>query len=204
MKILIILLLILNILKADAFYINNYDKQRIIKLYYKKQIIQRIKNFREFFKKTKKFSEIKKVNRVNSYINRIIGKADKTNEWITPKEFLIRGQGDCEDYAIAKYFALKKLNIDTRKLFFSIVKQRGSKTYHMVLLYKKYDKLLVLDNLSWKILPLKERKDLKFYYAFNQYASYILKNNKLEKEVSIRRGEVNYFNKIIKDVKRGK
>jgi predicted transglutaminase-like cysteine proteinase len=204
MKYIFALLIFVNLLNADAFSINKKDIKRIKKQYTKKQTIQRIYNFNQFFKNTMKYNDIAKLNRVNTYINKIIGKADQTNEWITPKEFLIRGRGDCEDYAITKYFALKKLKLDTNKLFLSIVKVKGSKNYHMVLLYINNNEILVLDNLSWKILTLKKRKDLIFYYAFNKYGSYIIKNNKLKKERHIRRGEVDYFKNIIKDIKEGK
>jgi len=204
MKYFLILFIFINILKADAFSVNKDDIKRIKKLYDKSQTIQRIYNFKKFFQKTKTCTEVNKLNRVNSYINKIIGKADKTNEWITPKEFMIRGRGDCEDYTLTKYFALKKLNLDTNKIYPSVVKVKGSKNYHMVLLYEKDHELLVLDNLSWKMLPLQKRKNLKFYYAFNENGSYIMKNNKLVKEENINRGEVKYFKKMIEDIKNGK
>jgi len=203
MKIIIYILIFTNILLADAFSINNNDIQRIKSLYNKTQTINRIYNFKVFFQKAINFNELKKLNRVNYYINRIIGKSDETNEWITPKEFLIRGRGDCEDYSLTKYFALKKLNIDTNKIYPSVVKVRGSKDYHMVLLYEKDNDFLVLDNLSWKMLPLEKRSNLEFYYAFNEKGSYIMKNNKLVKEHGIRRGEVEYFKKMLKDIKEG-
>jgi len=204
MKYLFFILIFFNILNADAFSINSEDKQRIKNLYTKKQIVKRINNFHEFFKKAKNYDEIKKLNRVNNYINRIIGKGDKTNEWITPKEFLIRGRGDCEDYAITKYFALKKLNIDTTRLYLSVVKVKGSRNYHMVLLYVKDKSIYVLDNLSWKLVKLKKRRTLVFYYAFNQYGSYIIKNDKFIKEKNIRREEVVLFRKMLQDIEEGK
>jgi len=204
MKYIISLILLINILNADAFTLNNNDKQRIKNSYNKKQIAKRIYNFYEFFKEAKDFDELKKLNRVNNYINRIIGKGDESNEWITPKEFLIRGRGDCEDYAMTKYFALKKLNIDTNKLYLSVVKVKGSKNYHMVLLYAKDNEIMVLDNLSWKLVSLKNRKNLKFFYAFNQYGSYIIENNKFVREKGIRRAEVKLFRKMLRDVRKGK
>jgi len=203
MKHILYILLFTNILLADAFSINKNDIQRIKNLYNKTQTINRIYNFKMFFEKAVDFNEIKKLNRVNYYINRIIGKSDETNEWITPKEFLIRGRGDCEDYCLTKYFALKKLNMDINRIYPSVVKVRGSKGYHMVLLYKKDNNFLVLDNLSWKMLPLEKRTNLEFYYAFNEKGSYIMKNNKLIKEKGIRRGEVKCFNKMINDIKEG-
>jgi len=78
-----------------------------------------------------------------------------------------------------------------------VVKVHGSTSFHMVLLYfSKNNNLLVLDNLSWKILPLNKRKDLKFFYAFNDKFSYILKNKKLVKEEKTRRMEVILLNNI--------
>jgi predicted transglutaminase-like cysteine proteinase len=44
--------------------------------------------------------------------------------WSTPREFLISGRGDCEDYAIIKYFTLIKLGFDERKLFLTSVKEK--------------------------------------------------------------------------------
>ena len=204
MKYIVSLLIIINILSADAFSLNNKDKQRIKNTHNKKQIAKRIYNFYNFFKEAKDFDELKKLNRVNNYINRIIGKGDESNEWITPKEFLIRGRGDCEDYAITKYFALKKLNIDTKKLYLSVVKVKGSPSYHMVLLYIRNNNIMVLDNLSWKLVSLKKRKNLKFYYAFNQYGSYIIEDNKFVREKDIRRSEVKFFRKMLSDIRKGK
>ena len=204
MKYILILALFINILIADAFSLNNDDINIINNSYDRNKIIKRIYNFEDFFYKVQYFDEIKKLNRVNNYINRIIGKADQTNEWVTPKEFLIKGRGDCEDYAMTKYFALQKLDIDTSKLYMAVVKVRGSRNYHMVLLYHKNNEFLVLDNLSWKLVPLRKRRNLKLFFAFDENGSYVLKNNRLIKEKGIRRGEIKHFRKMLKDVKEGR
>jgi len=119
----------------------------------------------------------------------------------TPKAFLIKGRGDCEDYAITKYFSLKKLGIDTKKLYLSIIKVKGSKNFHMVLMYiNKKNIPMILDNLSWKMLPLNKRKNFKFKFAFNENASYIFKNNILIREKYIRRAEVKMFADMLRRV----
>ncbi len=199
MKYIFILCLFTFTLFSSEFTLTNMDKKKINKLYNKDKILKRFSNFNDFFQKTKEFNELKKMYRVNSYVNRIISKNDAQNKWLTPKEFLIIGRGDCEDYAITKYFALKKLNIDVSKLYLSVVKMKGSRNYHMVLLHinNKQD-ILVFDNLSWKLLPLTKRKNMEFKYAFNENGSYIFENNKLVKEKNIRRGEVKLFRKILK------
>ena len=41
---------------------------------------------------------------------------EKKDYWATPIEFMGTGAGDCEDYAIAKYFSLINLGIPEDKL----------------------------------------------------------------------------------------
>jgi len=202
MKFIILIILFTNILFCDPFTLTNEDKKYINTLHNKNKIIKRFSNFKEFFQKAKQFNEIKKLNRVNNYVNRIISKRDVTNEWSNPKEFLIKGRGDCEDYAFAKYFSLKKLNFDSSRLYMAVVKVKGSKSYHMVLMYMNKQNIpMILDNLSWKTLPLSKRKTLKLFFAFNEKGSYTLKNNKLIKEKGIRRAEVKLFRQMLQKSK---
>ena len=201
MKILLFFILFTNLAFSSAFILNSNEKKYIKKQRTKNQIVNRFKNMYEFLNKAKQFNEIKKLNRTNSYINKIIGKSDLTNEWVSPKEFLIKGRGDCEDYAMTKYFVLKELNINTKRMYMSVVKKRGSKNFHMVLLYiNKQNIAMVLDNLSWKLVPLNQRKDLIFKYAFNEKASYIFQNGNLVKEKNINRAEVKMFKDMLKKV----
>ena len=61
----------------------------------------------------------------NFYLNQLLPQYDDVMQkqedyWATPKEFLIAGYGDCEDYVIIKYFTLIKLGFDKNKLFLTI------------------------------------------------------------------------------------
>ena len=93
----------------------------------------------------------------------------KKDYWATPYSFLLKDRGDCEDYVIAKYFTLKKLGIDSAKLYFVYAKVKKSRVPHMVLAY--YDTPesdpLILDNLNLKIFPASSRKDIVPVYTFN-------------------------------------
>jgi len=201
MKILIILSVISIFLSADPFKLTANEQVYVDKLYNSKKINKRFENYNLFFEKAKEYNEIKKLNRVNNYVNRIISKNDETNKWSTPKSFLIKGRGDCEDYAITKYFSLQKLGIDTAKLYLSVVKVKGSKNFHMVLMHINKDNIpMILDNLSWKMLPLNKRKNFEFKFSFNEKASYILKNDILVEEKGIRRAEVKMFRDMLKRV----
>ena len=91
------------------------------------------------------------------------------NYWATPIEFIGVNGGDCEDYAIAKYFTLLELGIADEKMRITMVKAINLNQYHMVLAY--YDTPssipLILDNIDGKIKAANQRHDLIPVYSFN-------------------------------------
>lgn len=115
-----------------------------------------------------------KLNMVNEFFNNVKYKSDQdiysqSDYWATPWEFLGKDMGDCEDYVIAKYFTLKALGVDYKKMFFTYVKTTASSDTHMVLTYYETPTSdpLVLDNLNRKIFLASQRKDLTPIYNFN-------------------------------------
>ena len=122
-----------------------------------------------------------KLRKVNEFINhRVRFGEDKDiwqmqDYWATPLEVLGRGQGDCEDFAIAKYVTLKLLGIPADKLRLTYVKARigGPQSTivqaHMVLSYYPApgDEPLVLDSLISDIRPASRRPDLTTVFGFN-------------------------------------
>ncbi|MBI3901322.1 MAG: transglutaminase-like cysteine peptidase [Nitrosomonadales bacterium] len=126
-------------------------------------------------------AEQKKLKDVNEYINhkvhfetdlKVWGQEDY---WATPIEALMRGAGDCEDYAIAKYFSLKFSGVPVSKLRITYVKARigGADSNvtqaHMVLTYYATPDAepLVLDNLIGEIRSASRRSDLVPIFSFN-------------------------------------
>jgi len=205
MKHFIYLILILSIsLGAKSINLTKDDIKRIDQSYYKKAIYLRLNGYIKLKKKIKNFDLTRKLNYVNTFYNRILPIDDSRkykvdDHWATPKEFLIQGKGDCEDYAIAKYFTLLEVGIPKDKLFFSIVKVKKATNYHMILLYIENKKSipLVLDNLSFKILPFTKRVDLQPKVIFNEKSAYILKNKKIYKKAKIDWGKVNKWEKLL-------
>ncbi len=121
-----------------------------------------------------KASVMKKLNEVNLFFNQAKYMTDmelyhKIDYWATPYQFLARDAGDCEDYAIAKYFALLYLHINPKKLYFVYVRVKKNNEPHMVLayFYKKNSPPLILDNLTNRVLPANLRTDLIPVYMFN-------------------------------------
>ncbi|WP_310446619.1 transglutaminase-like cysteine peptidase [Thiobacillus sp.] len=122
-----------------------------------------------------------KLRQVNDFFNRRIRFGEdsdiwgKQDYWATPLETLGRSEGDCEDFAIAKYATLKQLGIPAEKLRLTYVKARigGPQSTlvqaHMVLSYYPApdDEPLVLDNLIGDIRPASRRADLTTIFGFN-------------------------------------
>lgn len=143
-------------------------------------ILTRLKNFNDTKLKSQNLSLYHKLNFVNSFFNKFPSISDKElygidDYWATPKEFIINGAGDCEDYVISKYFALLELGIDKDNLYLVMVGlKNNSDENHMVLLYKDdtENQALVLDNLNSNIIPFSKRLDLTPFAAFNENGFY--------------------------------
>lgn len=136
--------------------------------------LNRIADYQERMSDYEGLSSEQKLSKVNTYLNKLLPEYDavRNNQeeyWGTPKEFLTMGTGDCEDYVAIKYYSLIDLGFDASTLFFAIVNDTYSGSYHMVLLYEKDPGAppLVLDNLSFRILPLSVRTDLTLVDLFN-------------------------------------
>lgn len=107
--------------------------------------------------------EKKIIEQVNFRVNRTKFVADQENYgkdeyWTTPAEFFNRG-GDCEDFAIAKYFALLELDIPSEKLAITI--GMLGEDVHAVLTYWDTDDPLVLDNTRRWPQRLSKRRDFE-------------------------------------------
>lgn len=140
----------------------------------------RFRKLNEILEEAKGKNERKQLEIVNDFFNEVRYSPDektyhKKDYWATPWEFLARDRGDCEDYVIAKYFALKHLGIESEKLYFTYVRSRQFKEPHMVLTYFETPSSvpLVLDNTNYKILPANRRNDLLPVYNFNGDVLYL-------------------------------
>ncbi len=120
-------------------------------------------------------SDQEKLKKVNHFFNSRIQFANDIDlwgvqdYWATPIEFLCRKAGDCEDFAIAKYFTLKAMGVAEGKLNITYVKSLQYNIAHMVLTYYSEPGVepLVLDNLIDSIDPASKRTDLMPVFSFN-------------------------------------
>ncbi|WP_253557968.1 cysteine protease LapG [Pseudomonas laurylsulfativorans] len=136
---------------------------------------QRINDWQYLLASQKQIGESEQLNVVNRFFNkqlRYVEDIDLWREvdyWETPIEALWKGAGDCEDYAIAKYFSLRHLGVASEKLRITYVKALTQNRAHMVLTYYSSPETepLVLDSLIDAIKPASQRKDLLPVYSFN-------------------------------------
>ncbi|BDH44725.1 hypothetical protein TUM12370_07690 [Salmonella enterica subsp. enterica serovar Choleraesuis] len=130
-----------------------------------------------------------KLNQVNRFFNRSVRFQNDTvvwgtkDYWATPIEFLRKGAGDCEDYALAKYFSLRELGVPASQLRITYVKALNLNQAHMVLTwYSRPDAIpLVLDNLISEIKPANQRTDLLPIYSFNAEGVWLPKGTGLQR-----------------------
>ena len=114
------------------------------------------------------------LEKVNDFFNKVDYSTDEDtydlkDYWATPFEFLARDEGDCEDYAIAKYLLLKHLGINSNKMYLTYVNLIHYDASHMVLSYFETQNSvpLILDNFEEELLPATQRTDLKPVHYFN-------------------------------------
>lgn len=157
-----------------------------------KGAVFRLKNLSKLVKEDARgLNEFEKLDYVNSFFNQIPYYTDPVHwkmedYWATPFEKLTTNGGDCEDYAIAKYFTLSELGVPEEKLRMTYVKAIKWGEAHMVLTYFKTPKAipLVLDNINKKILPGTKRKDLIPVYSFNGDGLWLAKARGSGKRIS--------------------
>ncbi len=149
--------------KAQALYGPLGDGQR------------RIDAWQQLLSTQKQIGELEQLNVVNKFFNKQMRYEEDTDlwhavdYWETPIEALWKGAGDCEDYAIAKYFSLRRLGVPSAKLRITYVKAVSLNRAHMVLTYYASPEAmpLVLDSLIDSIKPANQRTDLLPVYSFN-------------------------------------
>ena len=185
MKTLFLLFLIqLQLLGADNFSKNVIENA---KNKYGDKVVSKISYWNEMIEKGKSSDLVNKLKIVNDFFNNVQYMTDilhwQTEDyWATPMEFVGSAGGDCEDYAIAKYFTLIKVGVDESKLRLGYVKYlKKSSEFeeaHMVLLYfHKEDAIpIVLDNIVKKLELATDREDLKLIYSFNAQGLWEAKN----------------------------
>jgi predicted transglutaminase-like cysteine proteinase len=165
-----------------AFAGTNVEKVlELARTRYGANAVQVVQAWQDMMHTADTMSEQDKILRVNEFFNRRIQFGEdqaiwgENDYWATPLELMGKGAGDCEDFAIAKYFSLRELGVAEERLRITYVRARigGPRSdvtqAHMILGYYE-DPLgepLILDNLITEVRPASRRGDLTPVFSFN-------------------------------------
>jgi len=159
---------------------------------YGKQAVQRLNSLLVMMDEMVSSPEDKIVVTVNRFFNQLEFSSDmktwqKNDYWASRLEFLGKGQGDCEDFAVAKFLTMMQLGVPEQKIFLTYVKAVGyPEAAHLVVTYyqKPGTVPFVLDNYNKRILPATQRNDLIPVYSFTANDLYLQKQQGLGKRVN--------------------
>lgn len=112
------------------------------------------------------------VDGVNQVVNRIPYVNDseiygKSDYWATPMEFMKNG-GDCEDYAITKYVALRALGVPEQRMRILILQDMQKNIPHAILIVYTDNGPVLLDNQIKSVTPLERVSHYKPIFSINR------------------------------------
>ncbi len=91
----------------------------------------------------------------------------RADYWETPLQFLDRN-GDCEDFAIAKYLALRELGMPASDMRIVVVRDQARYVMHAVLVVYVEDRALIPDNLRDEIVSAELIRNCEPIYSINE------------------------------------
>jgi len=124
---------------------------------------QRLEKWERLINTCQNRSHTDKLRAVNEFFNhQIMARADQGTEkgcdyWQSPIETLVRGVGDCDDFAMAKYVSLRLLGIPSEQLRVASIKDPDFDNRHALLFFFPQNEKdpWVLDNLAFEHLGFK-------------------------------------------------
>ena len=115
------------------------------------------------------FERLKTVNAFfNKWPYRLDQDAYGTSDWwATPQEFL-KLSGDCEDFAITKYYALRELGFSAEDMRIVVLQDRIRGIAHAILAVFVDTEAYVLDNVSSVVFAHSKYRHYVPYYSLNE------------------------------------
>lgn len=107
----------------------------------------------ELISEARRLAPADPVAMVNQWVNwHVRYRDDIADEWASAEATLVRGYGDCEDFALAKMGLLAELGISPDDMYLVLLRDQRQ-AEHAVLAVKHNGRLHVLDNRTDKVLP---------------------------------------------------
>ena len=156
-----------------------YDAQRMLAAAqaYGPRAVQSTRALQATLAQAAALNDSGRLHTVNRFFNQSVEFVDdiqawgQIDYWASPIEMLAKGMGDCEDYALAKYFSLVAIGMPITQLRMVYVRAQlgGASVAHMVLAYYPSPgaEPFILDNLIEDIRAASARPDLTPVFSFN-------------------------------------
>lgn len=119
-----------------------------------------------------------RLDSINHYVNRKVRFVDDERQygrpdvWSTANSTLRRGQGDCEDYAIAKIGMLRSAGFSERDLYLVVLKDLVRRADHAVAVVRSGGHMYVLDNGTDELLDSETVSDYRPILTFSAYGTW--------------------------------
>lgn len=132
----------------------------------------RVPDWRRFLDTLQGKPRMEQIQAINAYMNRHAYIEDIVNYgvpdyWATPREFLTK-DGDCEDYAIAKYISLRYLGFGVDELRLVVLQDLNLNAAHAVLVVFHEGKAFLLDNQIRQVVDSAVVRHYRPYYSINE------------------------------------
>ena len=109
---------------------------------------------------------------INNYLNKAKYILDLINYrvedyWATPLQFFSK-DGDCEDYAIAKFMSLRSLGVANEDMRIVVLKDLNLRLAHAILVVYVDGEALVLDNQINQVVRAQDIRHYQPIYSINE------------------------------------
>jgi len=100
-----------------------------------------------------------RLQRANSFVNHNIYfryddvATGRMDSWSTPSELLRTGGGDCEDFALAKYWLLHAAGVAEEDMYVMVVRDAVARADHAYLAVRDGNSFVLLDQRTDRVLP---------------------------------------------------
>ena len=122
-----------------------------------------------------KMRQVNNIVNLNRYVNDQRGWG-QSDHWATPIEFLKKQYGDCEDFAILKFLALKALGVPETKMRLAVVHDMQKNIPHAVLIVYHNGQAFLLDNQIKQVVNTTQVAHYKPYYSISRTAWWMHKS----------------------------
>lgn len=131
-----------------------------------------INNWDSFISSLNGKSKREKLSEVQAFINKYRYIIDPINwgvedYWATPRQFFIK-DGDCEDYAIAKFMTLRKLGFKNDEMRVVVLNDTNLRAMHSVLVVYMDNDEFILDNQIQQVVSASQIHHYTPIYSINE------------------------------------